>query len=473
MAKTMLEKVNYILQEKNEKIIPENIKKGIKILGVEGDYSPIVINRSNTIYLGEWEYTVENKSTSYGFYKNEEGYYQSNNKGDSAKSSYAKCRINFSFNKRSDLIIDCINFAEKGYDYGIISNVDKELSNASSADSSTTTVFHSFKSENSSSVVRLTIPDIPSGDHFIEIKFIKDSSGNQNNDDFRFKVIGIQEVDIGLVVNSLTDLNEYDVNKYGGSYAFVLNEKALYQLIDGSWSPVNLSIPPSYVNTSDADATPNDIVKGKTAYVNGEKITGINSFSKVINFQGIKGGELTYKVENISTDYGFFLNDNNFYESSNKGNTCNNTYSKCRLYINKKEAGDVILECINFAESSYDYGIIGNIDKELTNSHNADSSNVLFTFKSKQSSNIVEVTIPNVPSGEHFVEIKYIKDSSQSDNYDSLQFRIKGDVVNNTGIIVSTLSELDSYDLESGTHAFVVDELKTYVLRDGNWNIIE
>ena len=45
-------------------------------------------------------------------------------------------------------------------------------------------------------------------------------------------------------------------------------------------------------------------------------------------------------------------------------------------------------------------------------------------FKGQQSASIVKVTYANVPVGSHFIYVKFIKDSSQNSNNDSVQFKI-------------------------------------------------
>lgn len=157
-----------------------------------------------------------------------------------------------------------------------------------------------------------------------------------------------------------------------------------------------------------------------------------------------------WNVEPISgVPYGFELNSSGYYESTNKA--VNNSYSLCkvnigtplsRIYIKaiNTDLGigvdsnrvsyayddssiTATFNCINYAESSYDFGILSTLDNTLTQSYEIDSSNVMKSFKGLQSASIQTVTY-TVPAGEHFVYVKYRKDSSVNKNNDSLQFTV-------------------------------------------------
>jgi len=141
----------------------------------------------------------------------------------------------------------------------------------------------------------------------------------------------------------------------------------------------------------------------------------------------IKGGSdnqfitaYTYRVEPIpGAQYGFDLNSSGYYESKNKG--VNSSYAICRIILDVKLPCEVTIKAINYAESNYDYAIFGKVDTALTLSSTADS-NYQKNFKGQQSATPVFVTYSSVSVGEHFIDVKFIKDSSQHSNNDTLQF---------------------------------------------------
>ena len=83
------------------------------------------------------------------------------------------------------------------------------------------------------------------------------------------------------------------------------------------------------------------------------------------------------------------------------------------------------MDCINYAENNYDYGNLSNIDTTLTLSSSADSSNVFKSFKGSNSANVQTVDYGILTEGNYYIYIKFIKDSSQSSNNDTLQFKVR------------------------------------------------
>lgn len=125
---------------------------------------------------------VEN--ASYGFELNGNGYYESKNKGVS--SSYAICQVNISNMTGRKVYFDCINSGESNYDFGILSKVNTALSLTSNEDNSSN-YFKSFKGQSSTNVQTVEYTDAIDN-CFIQVKYIKDSSGDHDNDTLQFKV---------------------------------------------------------------------------------------------------------------------------------------------------------------------------------------------------------------------------------------------------------------------------------------------
>lgn len=123
------------------------------------------------------------------------------------------------------------------------------------------------------------------------------------------------------------------------------------------------------------------------------------------------------------TDYRFVLNSNGYYESNNKG--VDSSAAVCRVNIHAEKNCTVTFKCINYAESSYDYGLLGVIDKDLNIGSSDTSTNVQKSFKGSSSASVQTYAYTNVAKGDHFIDVKYRKDSSQSSNNDSLQFTVE------------------------------------------------
>lgn len=120
----------------------------------------------------------------YPFSLTSDGYYTSTNSGIADSYSYA--RIYFNFSSQTEVVFRCISFGKSNYDYGLISDVDKELNYSNSADSSN--VHYSFKGESSSSPVDVAMT-IPAGSHYVTLKYIKDYSNDESGDYFKFRAL--------------------------------------------------------------------------------------------------------------------------------------------------------------------------------------------------------------------------------------------------------------------------------------------
>lgn len=149
----------------------------------------------------------------------------------------------------------------------------------------------------------------------------------------------------------------------------------------------------------------------------------------------------TWTVESISgASYGFELNSSGYYESKNKG--VDSSYAICRVKLNLSTKAKVIFNCINYAESNYDYGLLGNVNTALTLNASADS-NVAKSFKGSSQSAVQTYTYTSVAEGEHFIDVKFIKDGSNSNNNDTLQFTVEIQEISNEDISTWTVETRD------------------------------
>lgn len=160
--------------------------------GKETAFEPLVVEDgqrlpySYEIPRPESEYSVSSAGASYSFSLSNSGYYVSDNKGRS--NSCALCKITFR-TSTGYIYLDCINYAEATYDYGIVSKLDRQLSTNSNSDSSSV-VTKSFDSinDNKNSIQTIKIPVSDTEEHTIYVKFIKDGLRNKCNDTLQFKV---------------------------------------------------------------------------------------------------------------------------------------------------------------------------------------------------------------------------------------------------------------------------------------------
>lgn len=129
----------------------------------------------------------------------------------------------------------------------------------------------------------------------------------------------------------------------------------------------------------------------------------------------------SYSVENITTTYGFELNGNGYYESNNAGHS--NSAAVCKVNFHMPVSGTITFSVINYAESTYDFGLLSGIDETLSTNYSADSSNVYWSGLSHNSSSVQTVTY-EMTAGDHFIYVKYFKDQYTDDNNDSLQFKV-------------------------------------------------
>lgn len=176
-------------------------------------------------------------SVSYGFELDSDGYYTSANKG--VTSSYAMSRIDIVTNSDITLLLDCICYGESNYDYGLISKIDTSLAFSNTADAS---VFKTFKGASSSSLVRVEYP-VTAGEHYIYMKYIKDSSGNSGADTFRFKIAGYEG---GEVHECSIELSEW-LDTYGTHQIAIVGTAEGYTDSDETIYSVDV-MPIIYVN---------------------------------------------------------------------------------------------------------------------------------------------------------------------------------------------------------------------------------
>ena len=176
---------------------------------------------------------------------------------------------------------------------------------------------------------------------------------------------------------------------------------------------------------------------------------GENVLSRVDNVYA----DFAYKVATADgASYGFELKDDGFYESTNRGVA--NSASVSVVTFNLLEAKRITIEFINYGEAGYDYGLFSNIDTTLTVNSTADTANVNINCKNYPSnSNVIKATY-DFPAGEHFIYVKYRKDSGGDSGNDSLRFRVLQNIVTEGPQAVYVYSK---YTVENVQEDHVID----------------
>ncbi len=178
---SIAEKLTSVLSKINTKLVEKGATEAATLNDVDSKLDEI--STGNISVDGSFQ-VVAVDGAAYGFEKQADEYWKSTNKGVSKSCSV--CKVVFNMNTDGTAVFDCINYAEASYDYGVIGNVDTELS-ITSIDDASSNIAKSFEQSNSSSVQTYSMV-ISSGEHFVYVKYRKDNSKDENDDVFKFKV---------------------------------------------------------------------------------------------------------------------------------------------------------------------------------------------------------------------------------------------------------------------------------------------
>lgn len=216
---------------------------------------------------------------------------------------------------------------------------------------------------------------------------------------------------------------EYEYNNYTGDLSFAVPQSDISINIvavdipwlhtpELLWDDARKEITIEYID-SNAESTP-VICNGETIFLLEDTREGLAEY------------EVTKKPAEAT--YGFVLQSDGYYKDGSSGTSYRT--SLCRVDFDMKTEETVTLTYVNYGYSSYDYGIISNIDCKLSNSYSTDidttSSNVYTTFKSSNSSTAKTITI-TVPAGKHFIYLKYRRYFSSSSSY-YFKFKVSTEV---------------------------------------------
>lgn len=173
----------------------------------------------------------------------------------------------------------------------------------------------------------------------------------------------------------------------------------------------------------------------------------------------------TYSVATASgASYGFNLNSDDYYESTNTGRA--SSAAVARVTFDLETDCIVTFSYINYAESTYDYGIFGQIDSALGTTYTADSNPYLSCSGSSYNTPNVQTVTYNMSAGSHFIDVKYRKDNYTDDNNDSLQFKVSLEATGAGGDYTYTLNNIT----EKHSLIFVFGNVSFYYINSQGTN---
>ena len=248
-------------------------------------------------------------NASYGFQLDtSDGYYKSQNKG--VNYSAAVCRLNITAETQCTLTLNFVNYAEGTYDYGIIGKVDSSLLTTSAVSDTSAWLWAGSASTNNSTTVRTTAVTIPSGEHFVDIKFRKDDATSSNNDDFRFKYslsdVTLAEPYYKYTISNISADHVISLEDVGGTfynvnasstYAGAMVSPSTQSIREGRSADVQIAVNNSYeivVKDNGTTAT-NSLVQNATGYT--------YTVSNVQAIHNITIEEAPYSTVSVSSTY--------------------------------------------------------------------------------------------------------------------------------------------------------------------------
>ena len=259
-----------------------------------------------------------------------------------------------------------------------------------------------------------------------------------------------------------------------------------YVYVYGAEIEVTYTVPVYYdvtiTNNTSATVTASssNALEGTDVEISSDTLSGItitdNGVDVTSQFVQRQASAESYDVENVGT-YGFSLNSSTgYYVSNNKG--ISKSAAVCRVDFYVPVEATVTFTYINYAEESYDFGVFGNIDSELSDDYySAGSSGATITDSdyrlacntSSYNSSSAKTLTYTMPSGNHSIWVKYSKDDASDANNDTLQFKVA--ITLNSAAPSGTYYGYDITNIQAD-HTIVVVAVasdKIYLKISGSW----
>ncbi len=445
-------------------------------------------------------YTVAPVSGStYTFVDNGSGYYESNNQG--VNNSYALARTTVTTDGTKYVIVEYLCDCEAYYDYGLISTIDTTFANSTSQDSNTIISRPGYGDGFALSAKKVSFGKLSAGTHTFDVKFIKDSSSASGADSMVFKVTFVDSVPsvlssgcsyssvsgasygfslsngwyysrntgiansaaVGKLTISANGVDHIYIDAYQSSQNNV--DFGLLSTRGGTLSTSNTidttNVLRSYQNATNETRITTDLgvlsMGTHTYYIKYRKDASGNYFDDCIQFR-VRTETASATTPNFINDsvtvepvsgstYTFVLNSNGYYESNNKG--VDSSYALAKVTVISRYTRYIVLDCINYAESNFDYGLLSTAGQTLSASNTVDTTNVQQSFQTINKNSIYRVSYGQ-KYGKMTFYAKFRKDGSASSYNDSLQFK-----VNFLSSLPAVLNSSYSFASAGGSYQFI------------------
>ena len=242
--------------------------------------------------------------------------------------------------------------------------------------------------------------------------------------------------------------------------------------------PVYHNVTVTNSTTATVSANPTTVLEGSSSVVTADTVSGItvtdNGTDVTSQFVQHSGTSGDYSIETRGS-YGFTLNSNDYYQSTNKG--IDKSCAVCRISFSLPVSATITFQYINYAEATYDFGVFGNVDVALTtNYYPAGSGGATISetsykkacnTSSDNTSSVQTLTYSNVSAGDHFIDVKFSKDDGTASNNDTLQFKVSITYSQSVTYYTYTINNITT------DHAIVVTSGGStptlYVKQNGSW----
>lgn len=368
---------------------------------------------------------------SYGFALTN-NYYRSQNKG--VAKSAAVARVNIVAIERCTVTFNIINYAEEGYDFGVLGLLDTELEPVYNNDNSG--YWSGFQGEHNTSSVQTVSYTVPIGNHFIDVKYIKDDATDSNNDTLQF------QVSMSPAVGSTKTQYSYTTG--------VINSNTTIKFTCGDiTSNFHVSASGEHANVDPEDET---LYKGSNYEMHFIPTdTEDYRYLKVLdNNVDVSSSVVaphtmanpTYSVESVDgASYDFELTDG-YYQSQN---TSNNTAALCKVVFNTPVEARVTITYQNTGYSTYNFSMISQLNTDLRTDYATDTSGMEMNGSSNFHSSDTILTY-DIPAGQSYITCKH-KISSNSGTKGNLKFKVEIEALESLNVpyytyIITNLQEV-------------------------------